>query len=303
MKTNTKPKAKRIKKVFSSASEVLHRWANQTQPDARQAGRSRCYFEGTRCYSYGPHYLLGELLQYRGQTVAVINGTGYSHTTSRHIQYVKSAVSHLPNLTTKSVWDVKQGLVARQGELIDCLMAVFIRRSFYKGCLPLGRDAGLTRGISEFNKLCDTLRHPELRIDVTAGFRELVHDHFKKCLRRQSELDVNKVAQQAIRDAQNLRKAEEEIQSWRQGGILTKAVRALRPMLLRVKADTVETSNGAAVPLIDAQEMLWLIRVKRFKVGDPIGSYNLNSVKDGMVKIGCHTITLAEAEAVLRDVK
>lgn len=37
---------KRIKRVFSSSSQVLHLWANQSQDSARQSGIGRTYFEG-----------------------------------------------------------------------------------------------------------------------------------------------------------------------------------------------------------------------------------------------------------------
>lgn len=42
------------------------------------------YFEGPRIYSYGHHYLLGYITEFNGVSVALINRSRYSVTTSRH---------------------------------------------------------------------------------------------------------------------------------------------------------------------------------------------------------------------------
>ena len=57
--------AKRIKKVFSSSDQVIHLWANQSQTEARSRN---VFFKGTSIWSYGFHYELGRLIQFKGKT-------------------------------------------------------------------------------------------------------------------------------------------------------------------------------------------------------------------------------------------
>lgn len=72
-----------MKKVFSSSSEVIHLWAQQNQVEARC---SNAYFEGAVVYSYGRHYPLGIIVENKkGERAAIINASGYSATTSKHI--------------------------------------------------------------------------------------------------------------------------------------------------------------------------------------------------------------------------
>lgn len=78
-------RSKRIKTVFSSSAQVYHLWANQSQPSARQGGSiTRAYFNGVSAYSYGSHYEVGRIINYRGVTLGIVNSTKSSHTTAKH---------------------------------------------------------------------------------------------------------------------------------------------------------------------------------------------------------------------------
>lgn len=74
---------------------------------------------------------------------------------------------------------------------------------------------------------------------------------------------------------------------------------------LRVKGNTVETSQHANVPLDHAIRLLRKILAKEVKAGERVGHYTLESVSDPnkepvIVKIGCHSILLSEAVEVLK---
>ncbi len=69
---------------FPSSSDVIHLFAQKSQDFARCAN---VFFEGNKIYSYGYHYLLAEFV---GDYI-VINDTGYSNTTQKHISEIKSA--------------------------------------------------------------------------------------------------------------------------------------------------------------------------------------------------------------------
>lgn len=97
----------------------------------------------------------------------------------------------------------------------------------------------------------------------------------------------------------------DRIKAWRDGTLtrLPWNVR-LEYALLRVRGETVETSQGADVPLSHALRLLNLIEKKQVRKGERVGHYTLESVESlkdvpPVVTIGCHKILLSEAQTVL----
>lgn len=297
---NEVTKTKRIKRVFGSGNQVLHLWANQSQSDARSRN---VFFEGTRCYSYGRHYLLGQLVQFRGATVAVINATGYSATTAKHISWAWSAVENMPRVKVEGSMDIMAGLLKTQGELVEKLMGQFSRRTFWSGERKvLTNDSWLMTEIADFNRTVRACRLEHLAIDVTEDFSALVDEHAKQALARAAALNSPEAV--AARAAKAQKRAEGAVKAWRAGGSLTDQVRNLRPHLLRVYGDVVQTSGGASVPLVAAQALLKRVQSGKAEAGEAIGNFKVSDVNvqgnEGLVRIGCHTIALSEAVAVLQ---
>lgn len=73
--------------VFSSAREICHLWANQTQNEARQPKR-RISFFGTELFSYGTK--IAEL--FPTHNVAMVKTRTYSNTTTKHQRYLRDAL-------------------------------------------------------------------------------------------------------------------------------------------------------------------------------------------------------------------
>lgn len=84
-----------MKKVFSN-SEIMHVFAQRTQNEGRTSN-GNVFFYGNKIYSYGYHYLLGEFLD--SETI-LINDKGYSVSTSKHIAYLRQAVSQYKRFYT-----------------------------------------------------------------------------------------------------------------------------------------------------------------------------------------------------------
>lgn len=92
-----------MKRVFSNSRQTIHVWAQQSQDYGKS---SNVYFEGAVLYSYGYHYPLGLIItNKKGEKAALINATGYSVTTSKHIHETRSAVNHYA--TRISVYDTE----------------------------------------------------------------------------------------------------------------------------------------------------------------------------------------------------
>jgi hypothetical protein len=281
---------KRIKRVFSNSSQVIHLWANQSQDSARA---SNVFFDGASLYSYGTHYELGRMIQVNGRSVALINTRGYSNTTAKHISWTKRAVTHLPAIYCKTGDFVnwKTALIEMQDELIDSLMGNFSRRRFYSADLGT-KDNYFVEQLERFNNTCSAVNMDHLRLDVPADFWALLNEHAQSCLNK-----VN--VKREERRLKLLEQAKLDESAWRTGGPLTEALRSLRPMLLRVRGEEMQTTGGASVPVSHALRLLSLIERGKAKSGERVGHFTVSKVSSDTVKIGCHEISLSEARAVL----
>lgn len=168
----------RIKRVFQNIDQMAPLWAGQLQSDARC---KNSFFEGSKIWSYGKHYLLGELVQYRGATVALVNDEKYSKTTSSHTHSVISAAEGRGLITLRTSGDFDQGavrraLVRKQGELMDAFFDQFLRTKAFEWQIEysdLGTD------FAEFNAICEKLGHLELVLDVDAELVEMRREYIK----------------------------------------------------------------------------------------------------------------------------
>jgi hypothetical protein len=90
------------------------------------------------------------------------------------------------NLGTKGdMADVRGALVSRQGNIIDTLFGHFSRLSFrYRHAWGEYDQENIT----EFNKLCTTLGHKELVLDLNPEFITLYNEHMQRRVNRANEL-------------------------------------------------------------------------------------------------------------------
>ena len=240
---------KRIKKVFTNRDQVLHLWANQSQNDARC---NNVFFEGDTCYSYGPHYKLGRIVDHNGVKVALVNDEGYSVTTSKHISSAARAASHLVVIYSHCL-DIEDGLQRYLNELINRLISPFLELKFYND-----ENKCLISDISDHNTLCNILGFPQYKLDVAEDYLELIRNHKRYRIETNKINKAKKLDPEFIKKKQELkeRKQKLEIDKWLNGGTRNNTIRSLRPQLIRVKNNEVETSSGASVPLKDALNLL-----------------------------------------------
>lgn len=304
--------SKRIKRSFSNSDQVFHLWANKVQDSAYSKNVS---FDGASIYSYGRHYELGRHVEFRGKSIVLINTAGYSKTTSKHICYAKRAVDHLhaldapdfaSELSSKSLGTVvRESILTEQARLVDDLMGVFSQRRFWSDTYAERYQDDLT--LIRFNLKCEELGFPELVLEPSDEYKQMYGECAAFARERLNKLQSPEA--QAKREEERLKRAESAIRAWRNGGPLTDAVRNLQNQILRINGDEVQTSRGASVPLSHALRLLRMLNRGTAKAGEKVGHYALSGLSksapnthDGgetMIRIGCHTISLNEARAVL----
>ena len=268
-----------MKTVFSNR-ELTHVYAQQSQHYGRSANM---FFEGTELYSYGKHYLLAEFID--NETV-LINDTGYSNTTSKHISLAISATSH------------KRQFFVKETDLTE----VYNTITDYLQKLPKARvnkEYYLKVIFKLFKSLNEYLEYTKRKTKVSKlkEYKEL-----KKIV---SRLEIDKeqilleVAEQNKKRYQRQQeKQKEQIQNFR---IHEKNyLHNLPQSLLRLSLDktNVETSKGVKIEVKKAKVLYKLIEAGKDIKGFKLDYYTVIGIKDNILKIGCHNIPLQEVNTI-----
>lgn len=330
-----------MKTVFSTSSQVLHVWAQQTQDSARC---SNVNFNGRTCYSYGLHYPLGHFVSNKvGETAVLINHSGYSATTAKHIREARDAVTHhkalhvrstnlmrdLVNMTwrennykeiadsiSKEVLTVLRGLESRLMS-DDAAKRKLVTLEKWKGEAALECDT-LVAMLAWFN--------PKAKLNSEARKALTVLGMDAKTL----QAGAAKAREAEARKRDKLRKAaalanaefiKAALPAWLDGIDHIQTPTGLRNtanalhehyphVLLRVVGEEVQTSRGARFPLAHGLKALPLIRAvvasgkvwKRNGHTIHLGHYQIDSIEHGAIVAGCHTIPISEVERLAASI-
>ena len=303
-------KTKRIKRVYSNSEQVIHLWANQSQSDARSRN---VFFEGTEIYSYGRHYLLGEILEFNGVKVAMINDSGYSITTSGHINSAWHSVSHMPRLKFNKIGVeyIKPALISWQDSLIEILFKDLNRLKFseysYWGLnFKHFNSDYVMQAVKEFNKTATLLGFKELVLEVPDYHFELLNSYIKARIDRNAQLtspeaQAKRDELKAKRQAKALAAMQDDIKAWLAGGPITSEIRALKPQIVRVIGDRVQSNRGAEVTLKQARAFLTALKDSPTLAGVDVGGFRFMCLNGDILTIGCHHLSLKQVTEVLNS--
>ena len=272
-----------MKTVFSNR-ELTHVYAQQSQ----EFGHSNSmFFEGTKIYSYGKHYLLGEFID---KETILINNTGYSNTTSKHISLLWSATSHKKQFF-KTKCDIK---------------IVHTTIKDYLGKIPKAtKNKGyyLREIFSLFNSLNEYLEHTKTKTKVSKlkEYKELK----KIVLRLETEKEtiLKEVAElNKKRYQRQQEKQKEQIELWRNNEL--RYLNNLPKSLLRLSLDKkqIETSKGVNIETKKAKVLYKLIEAGKDIKGFKLDYYTVLGIKDNTLKIGCHNIPLQEVHTIGKQI-
>ena len=285
-------------KTIYSNSDLIHAFANRNIESGRNStGSLFLASKGKEIYSYGYHYLLSEHLN---NSTVLINDTGYSATTGKHISMVRNAVSHKKRFyysqcEIKAVSErvkelLKKLATARKPELyidpIKNLINAFFEYQKYVRENDLKKFKYDLRG--------EKVRYLKRVLDnVEAAAKGLVKE-----VKRAQAL-ARKRNQKRLQAEKN--KALENVKRFKDGKIGYIYGRILGEDFLRLSNDLqhVQTSQGVAVSLSDFVKL-----AKAFKrgvdiVGRSISNYRVNAQNKNFVKVGCHTIYKSEVDYIL----
>lgn len=259
-----------MKKVFSN-SGVVHTFAQRTQSEGRSGS---IFFYGDKIYSYGYHYLLGEFID---DKTIIINDSGYSSSTGRHIGMLTSATRQYRQLFINNI-DVR--VVGFR--IIEANEKLKNARKPEKYVTSIIRDFEvLTDYLKEFKKV------NELKSEQYKAIK-LVYSALKK--------DESKYLEEAkARGKKEREQAEKKLKLKLAEFFKYKVNRVssyiIKEDFLRISKDgtQVETTQEVKIDIEDARNLYRLIKAGKDVAGERIGNYRVNSL-NGHLVVGCHRI-------------
>lgn len=272
-----------MKTVYSNSNEVIHLFAQQTQMEAKNTSRN-VFFYGTKIYSYGYHYLLGEFLT---DDTILINNSGHSVTTSKHISQLRYASSQY-NQFLVSETDVKS--------VLSTIELNFSKLK--KARKPIKYISEINYYFEALNRFLDwsTKNKFYKNQKSSSEYRRI------KSIHKIANKDVNLLGVELKKlAAQEKRKKSVEV-SKKLKAFLKYDIDTFRVGerdYLRLSQDNknVETSQGIKIAVNECRVLYACILEGKNIKGKNIGGYTVTSI-NGTLKIGCHNIDIKSVHNV-----
>ena len=282
-----------MRRVLKNHDEVCHVWAQQTQSEGR-AGN--IFFRDKSIYSYGRHF---EMARFIDDETVFITPRRYSVSTTNHLSLVRQAVRHktvftVPDFTYHP--DNVRYLIDKARDHFDKAKRA---RKYADWEIRSGREtAETTRAyITKFQ-----VAVPDSHVEL---WQALHTDTYLNSEVQATLLAKARAAQAAEREATKQarlareREEAERLEQWVRGELDWGRFSAMR---LRVKGDTVQTTHGANVPVIEARKLYRALKAGMNIEGQQVGYYRVTRVTESELVIGCHNIPLSEVERIAPEV-
>jgi hypothetical protein len=308
-----------MKTVFSN-QQLIHVWAQQTQPHGRSSGMK---FEGTTLYSYQTP-IANFVANKRGFQAVLITTERYSiTTTTKHMPRAHD----IPNSGRGGIQVFHVSHVGIEGgqspraEKWHAHNLTDLEKRYEAAIAKVGRssrywqfhhdDAHSIACTARYYCEHFGLKFPAKKFAPLSDAQiEAARAKYAKWEAR-NEVKLQLARENAKRIEENNRKTYEEKKAlWLAGEPVHLPWVSDASTMLRVKGDEVETSRGARFPLAHGLKALPLIRavVARGEVwrrnGKTIhlGHYQIDSIEHGAIVAGCHTIPISEVERVAASI-
>jgi hypothetical protein len=288
-------------------SELSHIWANQTQTHGKG---SNIFFEHDSIYSYGYHFKLAQHVTNKdGKKCVFFNDRSYSNSTSKHqtlvwrsipanVQFfkVQSFFNDIENSTNAHLENLKSYLEYAKDAQQKAIKATKLKNGYIeqaKIAIDVFEKYVSFFGLSEFLWEYRTLqnRYNELTNWI---YEYQNSEEFKTW-------QIKKADNERKAEQKRLEKAKDDILEFRQFKI--SSIYNLGQYFLRYnkETDNVETSGG-----VKMTKSVFLLAYQRLKnntlqIGQHVGDFTYNGLKDGFLSVGCHKIKVDEVESLLAE--
>lgn len=273
-----------MKTVFNH-SELAHVWAQQKQEHGKGP---RMFFEGTRIYSYGRHFIIANFIR---PDVVLFNSNKYSVSTSKHQSYVRGAIHtakvfKVPYPEGNHIANLEYYLLSIKNLIFDATQSRVNTYAILCNAEHTKSEALEYAKLFKSSSLKVTKAIKRLKMSSPELEEKVISQREKARIKEEKQNAEKATAYTLIRD--------KDVPDWL-SGLSGYGVNILPESYLRVKDDRIETSHGATVSLESGKLLFERINAGKDVIGHEIESYTVISM-NGVLKIGCHVIERTEIE-------
>lgn len=272
-----------MKKVYTNSVDVIHLFVQQSQNEARVSNGS-VFFNGTKIYSYGYHYLLGEFIENKeGDKAIIINDKGYSVTTSKHISQLRYGSRQFKQFFTTEI--TPKSVLHVVNENLEKLVTARKREKYIIPTLELFEKLNEYINWSGKKELKKTVEYKA----IIKAIKPIQGDNLEKYIEKEQTRLKKLAVTKAKKELLEIKKFENfEIHTLRSN-----------TDYLRISKDKsfVETTQGVRIEINEAKALYLAIKNKIDIRGYKIGNYRVNSIGKTL-NVGCHNISLKSVEKV-----
>ena len=268
-----------MKTVFSSPTDVIHLFAQRSQDHAKC---NNVFFYGTKIYSYGYHYLMGEFItNKKGDIAIMINNKGYSNTTTKHISYLSSATRQYKQFYT---------IYCESNQVLQQLEVLL--QNLGKAKKPQKYISEALNILEHFNEFLEWFGKPynSFSKENLQNIRK-IEKLFKASPGEESasQYAKQKAAAQKAADKKDFLKSLQKFQNFEINYIPHNSFNKEDFLRINTQSGNIETSQGVKVPIKEAQTLYKMIKAGKDIKGLKISNYTVISI-NGVLQIGCHRI-------------
>lgn len=279
----------RTKQVFTK-HEIFHKFVEQSQPYGKTP-TGNVYFEDNKIYSYGTHYLLGQI---NGNEI-VINNDYYTRSTADHVFLLINASRQFKQYFTLDI-DIKK--VERRIKDLEAKYINAKKKFFYGGNI-----------ISIFEYFKQYLKDKKQKEILKSDKFKQLEKTYKKYKKEKSNFLIQaetweiKTEERKEKAAQT-EKEKEQINIQKFFNYQTDYIRLISQHFIRISKDKtrVETSQGVKIPIESAKKLYYMIKNNIDIVGYKIEQYTVISINNTLT-IGCHTINMENIHEIGKQIE
>ena len=276
-----------MKTVFSSPTDVIHLFAQKSQDHAKC---NNVFFYGSKIYSYGYHYLMGEFITNKNGDLAImINNKGYSNTTAKHVSKLASATRQYKQFYTMYC-DSKQVL-----QELESLL-----QKLGKAKKPQKYISEALNILEHFNEFLEWFGRPydSFSKENLKKIRK-IEKLFKAAPGKGSaeQYAKKKAAAQKASDKKDFLKSLQKFQNFEINYISHNSFNNEDYLRINEQSGNIETSQGVKVSIKEAQTLYRMIKAGKDIKGLRISNYTVISL-NGVLHIGCHRINRKNMEEI-----
>lgn len=263
--------------VQKTIADAIHLFAQQSQ---NEGNCGNVFFNGTKLYSYGRHYLLAEFItNKKGIQAVMINNVGYSVSTSKHI-----------GLITRATRDKKQFFSTQCEESkvlhqLQNLAAKLVKAK--KPQIYISQAVGLLTRFDDWQDFNGKSNNTVNLKEITKLRKLFLNDSTLLSYKVKIEkLEVSKAKKKAIELKTELLKFYDH-----KTDFLRYDFDYLR---VSENGENIETSQRVKIPMIEAVKLFKAIKAGIDIRGYRLSNYIIKSIDAKKLIAGCHTIEVSE---------